>query len=268
MTQPRPQSQSQPTSPTEVQAQTQPQLRPSVDAELDRIRAAYAARANRARPAHRYGLFDDAALLHTHSVERSLLALLKRRGFHQLNEARVLDVGCGSGMQLRRCIEYGGRPERLTGIDLLPNRIEAARALHPGITWLVGSAHELPFAPASFDVVLCSTVLSSVLDAALRRQIAAEMLRVVTPSGVIVIHDFVYANPRNPQVRGVPLRELRQLFAGPGTGNVLRARRVVLAPPISRRLAPRAFWLAELLEHAKLLNTHVVAAVYREDGTG
>lgn len=106
------------------------------------------------------------------------------------------------------------------------------------------------------------------LDAELRRQIAAEMLRVVTPSGVIVIHDFVYSNPRNPQVRGVPLRELRQLFAAPGTGMALRARRVVLAPPISRRLAPRAFWLAELLEHAMLLNTHVVAAIYREDGAG
>jgi hypothetical protein len=66
----------------------------SIERELDRIREEYQLRGQGKSPAGLYGLFNEATLAHTQSVERALLGLLKRRG-----------------MQLRRFIDYGARPE-------------------------------------------------------------------------------------------------------------------------------------------------------------
>ncbi|HEX9036778.1 MAG TPA: class I SAM-dependent methyltransferase [Ktedonobacterales bacterium] len=228
--------------------------------ELDRIRDEYSARAARGASAGQYGLFDEAALAHTQSVERAVLGLLKRRGMTRLSEAVVLDVGCGSGLELRRFLDYGARPENLYGVDLLPKRIDAARAQHPGIQWSVGSAHQLPFEDERFDIVMCFTVLSSILDATARDAVAAEMRRVRKQTGVIICHDFVYSNPRNPAVRGVSVSEMRRLFHWPGAQTC--SRRVTLAPPLARRVAPRMEWLASALERLQFLNTHVVTMVY------
>jgi ubiquinone/menaquinone biosynthesis C-methylase UbiE len=233
-----------------------------IDGELERIRAEYQIRARGKVPVGQYGLFNEAALLHTQGVERELLRQLKRHGYARLTDATVLDVGCGTGMLLRRFLDYGAQPEHLFGLDLLADRIALARHLHPTIGWTVGSAHALPYADASFDIVMSFTLLSSILDDTLRQRIAQEMLRVRKPGGLIVCHDFVVSNPRNPAVRGVSHRELKRLFKQQGT--TLSARRVTLAPPISRALAPRFSWLALNLDMLRLLDTHAVAVVYDE----
>jgi ubiquinone/menaquinone biosynthesis C-methylase UbiE len=228
--------------------------------ELNRIRAAYHLRGHGKVPVGRYSLFNEAALQHTYSVERELLGLLKRHHCTQLAERTVLDVGCGGGMQLRRFLEYGALPEQLTGVDLRPERIARARQLNPALNWVVASAHALPFADASFDIVLSSTLFSSILDEALQQCIAAEMLRVRKPGGLILCHDFTYDNPRNAAVRGLSRRRFARLFAQPGLA--MDWRRVTLAPPLARRLAPHARWLALTLEQLQIFNTHMVAAVY------
>jgi ubiquinone/menaquinone biosynthesis C-methylase UbiE len=231
------------------------------DAELARIRSEYHLRASGKVPQGRYGLFNEAALLHAQSVERALLSLLKRHGLTRLTDKTILDVGCGGGSNLRRFIEYGARAEHLTGLDLLPERIESARRANPAICWTVGSAHAMPFDDATFDLVTSSTLFSSILGDALREQIAREMWRVRKPGGVIVCHDFIFDNPRNRAVRGVSRAELRRLFALASPKIRLAWRRVTLAPPISRVLAPRVPWLVQTLEHLKLLNTHMVALI-------
>jgi ubiquinone/menaquinone biosynthesis C-methylase UbiE len=236
----------------------QPEVR--YEDELNRIRTEYQLRTQAKAPAGRYGLFNEAALQHTHSVERELLLALKRHRFTRLADATVLDVGCGTGMQLRRFLDYGALPEHLTGIDLLPERIERARRLNPALNWVVASAHALPFADASLDMVTSSTLFSSILDETLQQRIAAEMLRVRKPGGLILCHDFTYSNPRNAAVRGLSRRRFARLFAQPGMA--LTWRRVTLAPPIARRLAPHARWLAMTLEQLRIFNTHMVAVVY------
>ena len=233
--------------------------------ELERIAAAYERRrSDRRVPTDRYSAFNAATLLHMHSLERGMLALLKREGITDLSASRILDVGCGSGGQLRRFIDYGAQPANLAGIDLLPERIERARALNPAIAWTLGSGHELPYADASFDLVTSFVLFSSILDEALCRRIAAEMWRVLRPGGVIVCHDFAYNNPRNPAVRGFSPAAVRRVFARPWAR--FRFRRIVLAPPIARRLAPRAPWLADALERLTLLNTHLIATARLEAG--
>lgn len=231
--------------------------------ELSRIESEYQRRDfNDPGLGGRYSLFNEAALLHAQSVERHLLALLKEHNRTDMTTMKILDVGCGNGGTLRRFIEYGADPANLTGIDIVPHRIERARRSNPAIDWKVGSAHQLPYSSGSFDVVTIFVVLSSILNTELRREIAAEAWRVCKPDGLLLCHDFVYANPRNPAVQGITCRQIRRLFGRPGARII--CRRVTLAPPLARLIAPRARWLVDLLEQIRVLNTHTLCAMTQE----
>ncbi|MFS9605942.1 methyltransferase domain-containing protein, partial [Klebsiella pneumoniae] len=75
------------------------------------------------------------------------------------------EVGCGAGGNLLDLLRLGLRPEHLTGIELLPERLAAARAALPErVRLLAGDASQADVAPASQDLVLQSTVFSSILD--------------------------------------------------------------------------------------------------------
>lgn len=228
--------------------------------ELSRISSEYEKRDSTEEHAGRYGLFNEAALLHAHSLEHHMLATLKRHYGVIQSTTRVLDVGCGTGSILRRFIEYGADPQHLSGIDLLPSRIERARRCNPVIDWRVGNAHELPYPDSSFEIVMACVVLSSILSDSMRRRVADELWRVCAPTGLILIHDFMYSNPRNAAVKGVGVRDMQRLFARPHVN--FQIQRMTLAPPLSRRIAPRARWLAETLERLRFLDTHFLITIY------
>ncbi len=175
-----------------------------VEQELVRIQEEYKQRATYQPFAERYSLFNEAALLQTHGLERNTLALLKKHRFTHLTDKKILDIGCGGGMQLQRFLAYGAKPANLSGIDLIPARIEQARSLNPSIDWQVGSAHQLPYPDRSFDLVTLSVVFSSILNKSLRQSIADEVWRVRKAGGLILCYDFAYSNPRNPAVQGIP----------------------------------------------------------------
>ncbi len=230
-----------------------------IEEELVRIQEEYKRRATSQALKELYSLFNEATLLQSHGLERNVLALLKRHQFTDLSDKRILDIGCGSGIQLQRFIASGARPENLSGIDLMTERIEQARHLNPAINWQVGSAHQLPYPDAQFDLVTLFVVFSSILNKALRQSIADEIWRVRKAGGLILCYDFAYSNPRNPAVEGISRQQIQQLFKRPGTH--FDFRRVTLAPPISRLLAPRSRWLADTLEQLKFLNTHLVCTI-------
>lgn len=219
-------------------------------AEIDRIRAAYARRAERGLD-DRYSLTDPANLYLFQRRERQLLALLRRHGLTPLRGRRILDIGCGTGEVLNDFVQYGAEPALLAGIDLLEERIEAARRRNPGIAFSVGNAEALPYPDGSFDLALQFTLLSSVLDPEARRRIAQEALRVLRPGGAVLWYDFVW-NPTNPDVRGLGRREVAALYPGCR----IHAQRVTLAPPISRRLARLSWTCCRLLETLPFLRTH------------
>jgi hypothetical protein len=92
----------------------------------------------------------------------------------------------------------------------------------------------------------------------MRHRVAAEMMRVLRPEGRIVWYDFLYDNPSNPNVQGIPVRELRKLFPAHGW----KVWRVTLAPPLARRLVPISWPLAALLEATRLLNSHAMGVAW------
>lgn len=182
----------------------------------------------------RYSLFNPAALKAHQERTRAMLALWRGQGVTSLAGRRIVEVGCGAGGNLIDLLRLGASPELLTGIELLPERVEVARqCLPPAVALLQADAATVPIEPSSQDLVVAFTVFSSILDDAAQDRLAAVMWRWARPGGGIVWYDFAVDNPRNPDVRGVSMRRLRALF--PDARMVVR--RITLAPPLARTLA-------------------------------
>jgi SAM-dependent methyltransferase len=213
--------------------------------ELDQIAERYARRGGNG---DRYSLLRPEIWQMWQERQRALLRLLATRPGAPA-DWRATEVGCGAGGNLFDFLRIGLLPAHLTGIELLPERLAAARAALPeAVRLLAGDASTADVPPASQDLVLQSTVFSSILDDALQQRVADAMWRWLKPGGAVVWYDFTVNNPRNPDVRGVPLSRVRALFP---QGH-FTARRVTLAPPLARAL-PAAYPLLNLLP---LLRTH------------
>ncbi len=99
---------------------------------------------------------------------------------------RVLEIGCGAG-RLSRLITARGTP--VVGIDASSEMIRLARERSSGAVRLelvCGDFMVHPFEPASFDAVVSVATMHH-LDTA---SALARMKSLVTPGGVLVIHDL------------------------------------------------------------------------------
>lgn len=222
---------------------------------MDEARAVVERYARRA-DADRYSLLRPEVWQTLHERQRALMALFARLGLADLGGLRLLEVGCGSGGNLLELLRLGFRAEHLTGIELLPERLAQARERLPAaLTLHGGDATRFELPEASQDIVFVSTVFSSLLDAAFQQRLADTLWRWVRPGGGVLWYDFTVDNPRNPDVRGVPLARVRQLFPQ-GT---LQARRVTLAPPLARRVVKLHPALYTVFNTVPVLRTHVLA---------
>ena len=88
----------------------------------------------------------------------------------------------------------------------------------------------------------------------MKRAMAAEMVRILAPQGRILWYDFSYNNPKNPDVRGIGKREIQALFPG----LEMKTRRITLAPPLGRIVAPFSIVLYYLLSRVRPLCTHLL----------
>ena len=223
--------------------------------EEDRIRDAYARRPKD----NTLNTWSNASFVfRVHERERLLLERLTRYGFMPIYGKRVLEVGCGSGSWLREFIQWGARPEHVYGVDLLPDRIAAARRRLPhGVNVQCSSAANLQFAANTFDVVLQATMFTSILDRDLRQTVASEMLRVTKDEGIILWYDFNVDNPHNPDVRAVKKREIYQLFPNCR----IELHRITLAPPLARSLVPYSWFAGYVLARLPFLCTHYLGLI-------
>jgi hypothetical protein len=74
------------------------------------------------------------------------------------------------------------------------------------------------------------------------------------PGGGVLWYDFTVDNPRNRDVRGVPLARIRELFPQAR----LEHRRVTLAPPIARAVCRLHSGIYPLANALPVLRTHVL----------
>ena len=111
--------------------------------------------------------------------------------FERLNippATRLLDVGCGAGQLTLPAARNG---IQVTGLDLAANLVQQARAkaVAEGLTIQIdeGDAEALPYADASFDVVMS---LIGAMFAPRPESVAAEMIRVCKPGGRIIMGNW------------------------------------------------------------------------------
>lgn len=123
-------------------------------------------------------------------TERALLD-----GFPWPAGARVLEVGCGEGGNLRNLLDTGRpRPRLVAGVDLFPRKLTFAAAHVPGASFACADAMALPFPDHAFDVVLCRDLLHHLQD---REPAVGELARVCRAGGTLWI---VEPNGRNPLI--------------------------------------------------------------------
>jgi len=230
----------------------------SARAEEARIRAVYA---KRLRNDARYSWLNPGHLFIMQELEHRLLTLLRRYGFTLLDTYKILEIGCGTGYWLREFVKWGVRPENITGIDLLSDRVTQAKKLCPeAVQVQCGSAAELALPSDTFDLVLQSTVFTSVLDPSMKQRMAAEMLRVVKSDGLILWYDYHVNNPWNSDVRGIKRREISQFFPG----CLIQLQRITLAPPLVRLLAPYSWLICYVLGKVPWLCTHYLGVIRKK----
>ena len=173
---------------------------------------------------------------------------------------RVVDVGCGKGGDLANLADLLPGAE-LFGVDLSEERVEAARLAVPAATLRVHDGDTLPFPDRSVQLVLLSTVLSSILDPRARRRVATEAYRIVSDDGMLLIYDIRLPSPANPNVCRIGKGELRALLPAAH----IRSYPITLLPPVARSLCRRWPGLYPPLACVRPLRSHYLSVVTRSD---
>ena len=110
---------------------------------------------------------------------------------------RVLDVGCGPGLDTAAAAECVGPAGRVAGIDYDPSMIRDARAMddrgtgrNPRVWYQVADAAHIPYRTGALIGAAANVCYSIRTDAA---AVVREMGRVTKPGGVIVVADTDWA---------------------------------------------------------------------------
>jgi ubiquinone/menaquinone biosynthesis C-methylase UbiE len=100
---------------------------------------------------------------------------------HLPRGSRVLDIGCGTGFNVRQLAERGFE---VSGVEPSGSMRENAQKENPGARIIDGDAESLPFPDASFDAVLMIEVIRYLADPA---RALAEAARVLRPGGLAIV---------------------------------------------------------------------------------
>jgi arsenite methyltransferase len=116
---------------------------------------------------------------------------------------RVLDLGSGAGTDSLIAAQMVGQDGRVTGIDMTAAMLTKARAAAAemgadNVQFVEAEAEQLPFADASFDVVISNGVIDLIPD---KDAVYAELHRVLVPGGRLQIADVTIQNPVSEEGR-------------------------------------------------------------------
>ena len=130
------------------------------------------------------GFFDDLDQYHFEKLHH----LLRLVNFEGYRGQRVLEVGCGAGVDLARFAKGGAD---VVGVDLASSAIDLARANfeQQGLSgyFHVANGETLPFADDSFDFVFAHGVVQYTADP---QRLVDECRRVLKPGGEAVFQVY------------------------------------------------------------------------------
>jgi SAM-dependent methyltransferase len=130
------------------------------------------------------GFFEDLDQYHFEKLHH----LLRLVDFNGYSGKRVLEVGCGAGVDLAR---FAKGAAVTTGVDLAESAIRLARANFAqqelSGRFAVGDGERLPFAARSFDLVYAHGVVQYTTDP---RALVEECRRVLAPGGEAIFQVY------------------------------------------------------------------------------
>ena len=198
--------------------------------------------------------------------------------FHLLGDVRgktVLDFGCGSGENLLPLVERGARA---IGMDISPELVAVARQrlANAGMnaTVEVGSAYATGLPDASADVIFSISLIHH-LDIP---QMLAEMFRILTKNGVVIIKEPIRFSQSYARLRKMlpaqedisdyehPLtREELAAVCQPFRADGLRYFRLPFVPLLMRVAPQAALWKTDrwVLRKFPWLERYATAVVVR-----
>lgn len=188
-------------------------------------------------------------------VKREITSTIQevlKKEFDDFKDLSLLEIGAGNGTNANMFLEYGLQIQNIYFNELLPERIQAIKSNYPNNTLYEGNAIEIPI-DRKFDIIFQSTVFTSILNAADRKQLADKMLGLLNPNGIILWYDFIYNNPKNKDVRKVDISELKSLFS---ESSDIYYKKITLAPPIGRKVG-RLYKLFNV----PFLRSHILAVI-------
>lgn len=180
--------------------------------------------------------YDDKAILGREGLEFSLEEFWKvnrkpykkgahKRGYRKrrlfgmmdvenIDGKRILDVGCGRGVESVVCAKYGAN---VTGVDISEEAIRIARkvsevnGVYDRCEFSVQNVQNMEFEDEKFDIVFCNAVLHHIMK---YEGIIKEMVRVLKSDGKMVFGDSLRRNPVYNFLRDVKRRVKRERIDG------------------------------------------------------
>jgi ubiquinone/menaquinone biosynthesis C-methylase UbiE len=117
-------------------------------------------------------------------------------------------VGCGTGGD---AVFLAGLGIESTGLDLSGDALDRARGRAEAggveVTWIEGSALDLPLDDASIDLVTDRGCLHHIHEQD-RGRYGGEAARVLRPGGTLLVRDMAHAGQDSPQITADALRAM------------------------------------------------------------
>lgn len=114
--------------------------------------------------------------------------------------ARVLDLGCGSGRFYRILQEHGRTDVHYEGLDSSTELIKIAQKEHPEIQFTTGSMTELPYPNATCDCAIAIASLHHIPEA-LQKTVMQECLRILKDNGLCMVTVWHLKNQKEKEQR-------------------------------------------------------------------
>ncbi|NJO92663.1 MAG: methyltransferase domain-containing protein [Chloroflexia bacterium] len=131
---------------------------------------------------------EDPYFQHFALSERELIysTIVNKFWSHKPEKLSILEIGAGVGDNLLFFHRIGIPWKNIYANELLSDRVERLKMnLAPASTILPGNALDLDY-ENSFDIVLQSTVFTSILDSSFKRELALKMMKNGKKRGIII----------------------------------------------------------------------------------